>query len=92
MFNYRRIVLLLSEMKLVLCTPGKTANVRLDLFILECSVGTHQITENLKVGSSEHKCREKRCGDIPRQTWNAKKSLARDVLDQGKIRQSISLI
>lgn len=91
MFNYKGTVLLLSEMKLVLSAPGKTANVRIDLFILECSVSTHRITENFKVGSSDQKSSEKRCGDIPQQTENAKKSSTKDVLDQGKIKQSISL-
>lgn len=32
MLNYKGIVLLLSEMKLVLRTPGETANVHIDLF------------------------------------------------------------
>lgn len=51
MFNYKGIVLLPSETKLAPCTPGNTANVCIDLFILECFAGTHQITENFKFGT-----------------------------------------
>lgn len=48
------------------------------LFYLECSVGIHQISENFNIGSSDQKPGEKR-SDLPQQTWNAQKSLAREM-------------
>lgn len=45
MFNYKGMELLFSEMKLVLCTPEKTANVPIALFMVECSAGTRLRTE-----------------------------------------------
>lgn len=69
------------------CTPGKTTKVHIDLFIFECSVGTHKITESLSWQAWPEIHKEKVWGYSPTNV----ECQIEGVLNQGRIRQCVSL-